>query len=97
MDINNYTDEHILNVYERYCEDNNYYECILYPIHTIEDDYGYAVQEFIFKNTDIPKKYSYYKIDELDSEKVKWYTEKEAIEEAKNVMKEHLDYLEEEY
>ena len=97
MNINDYTDEYILDKYEEYCWDNRYYSDILNPIHKIEDDFGYEVQEFLYKNTDLIYKYSYYRISELDDKKIYWYTEEEAIEEAKNVMKDHIeDYLEEE-
>ena len=73
-------DETVLEMYERYRSENGYYESIFYPIHSMEDHFGYMVQEFLENNTDIPNKYAYYRIDNSVDNKVQWFTEEEAID-----------------
>lgn len=73
-------DETVLDMYERYSSENGYYENIFYPIHSMEDHFGYMVQEFLENNTDIPNKYAYYRIDNSVDNKVQWFTEEEAID-----------------
>lgn len=76
-------DETVLDMYERYCSEDGYYESIFYPIHSMEDHFGYVVQEFLENNTDIPNKYAYYRIDNSIDNKVQWFTEEEVMDIAK--------------
>lgn len=79
------TDEAIMDIYERYCLENRFYDEILYPTWTMEDHFGNFVKEFLEKNTDYLEKYSYYTLD--DDNNVCWYTEEAALEKAKERIK----------
>lgn len=91
--LNYISEDEVLEIYEKYCTDNQYWDQVFYPVHAIEDHFGPQVQDFILNNmaTD-----DYYTLND-DGKISGWYDIKSAVLMAKYDLKNNFNYVVEYY